>query len=63
MVEDDSKGRKANSDQRDTEPRCGQCREVCGDIWSGFCYCSWLNQRVYAGSLMCPHGKDLLDVF
>lgn len=63
MVEDYSKNRKVNFEQRDTETKCGQCREVYGDIWSGFCYCSWLNHRVYAGSEMCQHGKDLLDVF
>lgn len=45
------------------EPRCGSCREINGDVTQGFVYCHWLNQSVYAESIMCPHGRDLEECF
>lgn len=42
-------------------PKCGQCKECRGEIWQGYVYCAWLNQDIWAGSLMCQHGLDLLD--
>lgn len=43
------------------EPRCGSCMEVNGCIWQGFVYCSWNHCDVWADSIMCDHGKDLMD--
>lgn len=42
-------------------PKCGQCKECRGDVWQGFVYCAWLNHDVWADSLMCKHGLDLLE--
>lgn len=49
--------------KEETPHRCGACREVLGCQWQGYVYCSWLRHDVWAMSLMCPHGKDLLDSF
>lgn len=45
------------------ENRCGQCSEVIGCRWKGFVYCAYLHQDVWADSLMCQHGEDLLECF
>lgn len=45
------------------EPRCGQCPEVVGERWQGYCFCAFLNQDVWANSVMCPHGKFLAECF
>lgn len=42
-------------------PTCGQCSEVNGDVWQGCVFCTWLNCQVYAGSMMCQHGIDLME--
>jgi hypothetical protein len=42
---------------------CEECPEVIGDPCEGWVFCPCLNQRVWAKSLMCPHGEDLLEVF
>lgn len=44
-------------------PQCGKCKEVIGCVWKGFVYCAYLNQDVWAQSMMCKHGKDLLDTW
>ena len=48
-----------NNDQK----RCRQCPEVNHHEFGGFVYCAWLNQDVFAESIMCPHGRDLLECF
>lgn len=50
-------------DKSDDKPKCGQCKEVRGCVFLGMVYCAWLNQDVYAGSLMCEHGRDTLEIF
>ena len=50
-------------EKKDEEPRCGQCKEVMGCVWCNFVYCRWLGHDVYVDSLMCDHGKDLLEMF
>lgn len=45
------------------EPRCGACREVWGAQWQGFVYCHYLNQDVWAESIMCNHGRYMEDIF
>jgi hypothetical protein len=42
---------------------CGECPEMAGDIIAGFGFCYFLHQRVWANSVMCPHGEDLLECF
>lgn len=45
------------------EPRCKQCLEVAGDREGAFVFCAFLNQTVWADSVMCPHGKLLAECF
>ena len=50
-------------EEKKKEPRCGECQCVIGNVWCGFVYCHWLKCDVYADSLMCQHGLDLLECF
>lgn len=45
------------------EPRCRQCMEVAGEKGGAFVFCAFLNQIVWADSIMCPHGKLLAECF
>lgn len=45
------------------EPRCRHCLEVAGDREGAFIVCAFLNHSVWADSLMCPHGLDLMECF
>ena len=45
------------------DPKCGACQEIRGCVWQGFIYCNYLQCDVYAESLMCQHGLDLLEMF
>lgn len=47
--------------KQEIEPRCGQCAEVIGNVWQGFVYCCHNKCDVWADSIMCNHGKLLLD--
>lgn len=42
---------------------CKDCPEVMGDPCEGFVFCPHLNQRVWAMSIMCPHGENLTECF
>lgn len=44
-------------------PRCRQCLEVAGEREGAFVFCAFLNHSIWGGSLMCPHGLDLLECF
>lgn len=50
-------------DEKQTNGKCGSCREVTGDVWQGYVHCAWLNCDVWAYSLKCQHGQDLDDCF
>ena len=43
--------------------RCRMCKELWSEPIGGLVYCPYLNQKVWADSLMCKHGEDLLDCF
>ncbi len=45
------------------QARCRDCKEVCGNIWNGYVYCTWLNCNVWGASEQCDHGKLLNEVF
>ena len=45
------------------EPRCRLCLEVAGDREGAFIFCAFLNQSVWADSVMCPHGINLMECF
>lgn len=42
---------------------CYMCPEIIGEQCEGFVFCPRLNQKVWAMSVMCPHGEDLLECF
>ena len=42
---------------------CCVCSEAVGDPIQGMVYCCWLKDRIWAHSLMCKHGEDLLECF
>lgn len=49
--------------KNDDEKKCGACSEVVGDVWNGYVFCRFLGCDVWAGSIMCQHGKDLQEIF
>ena len=49
--------------KQNEELKCGSCSECIGDVWNGYVYCAFLGCDVWAGSLMCQHGKDLQEIF